>query len=247
MNISKPNRRPDEKSNITSRVNWRRLLIGINIMVILPAVILFGSSGRLNWGMAWVYIGMTTAFTVGSRIIMLRENPDLITERAEFLDKGDTKSWDKTLMPLVAILGPIVMLIVAGVDMRFGWSPKLPLTIQVTALIITALGCFLGVWATVVNKFFSAVVRIQRERGHAVVTSGPYQYVRHPGYTGGIVANFATPLMPGSLWALVPAVLVNCLLIVRTALEDSTLQEELEGYRDYAGRVLYRLILGLWC
>lgn len=246
MNISKPNRRPDEKSNITSRVNWRRLLIGINIMVILPAVILFGSSGRLNWGMAWVYIGMTTAFTVGSRIIMLRENPDLITERAEFLDKGDTKSWDKTLMPLVAILGPIVMLIVAGVDMRFGWSPKLPLTIQVTALIIIALGCFLGVWATVVNKFFSAVVRIQRERGHAVVTSGPYQYVRHPGYTGGIVANFATPLMLGSLWALVPAVLVNCLLIVRTALEDSTLQEELEGYRDYAGRVLYRLIPGVW-
>lgn len=246
MNISKPNRRPDEKSNITSRVNWRRLLIGINIMVILPAVILFGSSGRLNWGMAWVYIGMTTAFTVGSRIIMLRENPDLITERAEFLDKGDTKSWDKTLMPLVAILGPIVMLIVAGVDMRFGWSPKLPLTIQVTALIITALGYFLGVWATVVNKFFSAVVRIQRERGHAVVTSGPYQYVRHPGYTGGIVANFATPLMLGSLWALVPAVLVNCLLIVRTALEDSTLQEELEGYRDYAGRVLYRLIPGVW-
>lgn len=246
MNISKPNRRPDEKSNITSRVNWRRLLIGINIMVILPAVILFGSSGRLNWGMAWVYIGMTTAFTVGSRIIMLRENPDLITERAEFLDKGDTKSWDKTLMPLVAILGPIVMLIVAGVDMRFGWSPKLPLTIQVTALIITALGYFLGVWATVVNKFFSAVVRIQRERGHAVVTSGPYQYVRHPGYTGGIVANFATPLMLGSLWALVPTVLVNCLLIVRTALEDSTLQEELEGYRDYAGRVLYRLIPGVW-
>ena len=97
-----------------------------------------------------------------------------------------------------------------------------------------------------VNKFFSAVVRIQRERGHTVVASGPYQYVRHPGYAGGIVANFAIPLLLGSLWALVPAVLVNCLLIVRTALEDSTLQEELDGYRDYAGRVRYRLLLGVW-
>jgi len=246
MNIGTPSRRSDEKSDITSRVNWGRLLIGIIIMLVLPAVILFGSSGRLNWGMAWVYIGMTTAFTVGSRIIMLRKNPDLIAERTKFSDKGDTKPWDKTLMPLVAILGPMVLLIVAGLDMRFGWSPKLPLALQVAALVITALGYFLGVWATVVNKFFSAVVRIQRERGHAVVTSGPYQYVRHPGYAGAIVANFAMPLLLDSLWALVPAVLVNCLLIVRTALEDRTLQEELEGYRDYAGRVLYRLLPGVW-
>lgn len=246
MNIDAPNIRSDEKSNITSRVSWGRLLIAAIIMLVLPAVILFGSSGRLNWGMAWVYIGMTTAFTIGSRIIMLRKNPDLIAERAQFSDKGDTKPWDKTLMPLVAIIGPTVMLIVAGLDMRFGWSPNLPLALQVAALVITALGYLLGVWATVVNKFFSAVVRIQRERGHTVVTSGPYHYVRHPGYAGGIVATFALPLLLDSLWALVPAVLVNCLLIVRTALEDSTLQEELDGYRDYAGRVRYRLLPGVW-
>ncbi|HCW51334.1 MAG TPA: isoprenylcysteine carboxyl methyltransferase [Clostridiales bacterium] len=246
MNIGAPNSRSDEKCDITSRVSWGRLLMAAIIMLVLPAVILFGSSGRLNWGMAWVYIGMTTAFTIGSRIIMFRKNPALIAERAQFLDKRDAKPWDKTLMPLVAIIGPTVMLIVAGLDERFGWSPNLPLALQVAALVITALGYLLGVWAIVVNKFFSAVVRIQRERGHTVVTSGPYRYVRHPGYAGGIVANFAMPLMLDSLWALVPAVLVNCLLIVRTALEDRTLQEELEGYRDYAGRVLYRLLPGVW-
>jgi protein-S-isoprenylcysteine O-methyltransferase Ste14 len=246
MNIDAPNIRPDENSDITSRVSWGRLLIAAIIMLVLPAVILFGSSGRLNWGMAWVYIGMTIAFTIGSRIIMLRKNPDLIVERAQFSDKGDTKPWDKTLMPLVAIIGPTIVLVVAGLDMRFGWSPDLPLALQVAALVITALGYLLGVWATVENKFFSPVVRIQRERGHTVVTSGPYHYVRHPGYAGGIVAAFTLPLVLDSLWALVPAALVLCLLIVRTALEDRTLQEELEGYRDYAERVRYRLLPGVW-
>jgi len=215
-------------------------------MVVLPAVILFGSSGRLNWVTAWIYVGITTVFIIGSRVILLRKFPDLIAERAKFSDKGNTKQWDKTLMPLVAIFGPIVMLIVAGLDIRFGWSPKLQLALQIAALVVTILSYFLGVWAIVVNKFFSAVVRIQRERGHTVVTSGPYQYVRHPGYAGGIVANFTIPLLLGSLWALVPAVLVNCLLIVRTALEDRTLQEELDGYSDYIVQVHYRLLPGVW-
>ncbi|MFH1447072.1 MAG: isoprenylcysteine carboxylmethyltransferase family protein [Chloroflexota bacterium] len=245
MNINKLNRQSDEKANITSQVSWGRLLLGIIIMLVLPAVILFGSSGRLDWGMAWIYIGMITAFTVGSRIIMLRKNPDLIAERAHFSDKGDIKPWDKILNPLVAIFG-ITALIVVGLDMRFGWSPKLPVMVQVTALVITVLGYFLTSWATVVNRFFSPVVRIQRERGHVVVTSGPYQYVRHPGYAGGIVSNLAMPLMLNSIWALVPAILAVCIFVARTALEDRTLQEELEDYSDYVVRVHYRLLPGVW-
>ncbi|GAK59293.1 isoprenylcysteine carboxyl methyltransferase [Candidatus Vecturithrix granuli] len=230
----------------SKQVSWGRLLIAAISILVLPAVVLFGSSGRLDWDMAWVYIGLMAAFGLGSKIIMLWKTPDLIAERGQALDKEDTKPWDKTLMPLVAIVCPTVMLVVAGLDERFGWSPEFPQALQVTALFITSLGYFLGVWSTVVNKYFSAVVRIQRERGQTVVTSGPYQYVRHPGYAGGIVANFAVPLLLGSLWALAPAVLVNCLIVVRTALEDNTLQDELDGYRDYAERVRYRLLPGVW-
>ena len=245
MNINTPNRQSDEKSDITGQVSWGRLLIGIIIMLVLPAVILFGSSGRLHWGMAWVYIGMITAFTVGSRIIMLRKNPDLIAERGQALDKEDTEPWDKVLMPL-GIIVAIVMLIVAGLDKRFEWSPNLPLLLHITAFVITALGYSLGTWATLVNRFFSAVVRIQRDREHTVVTSGPYHLIRHPGYAGAVVTSLATPLLLGSLWALIPAALVVCQLIIRTALEDRTLQEELEGYHDYAARVRYRLLPGVW-
>jgi protein-S-isoprenylcysteine O-methyltransferase Ste14 len=246
INDIPPTLQDDDKSDTNEMVTWRQLLFGAFIMMALPAVVLFGSSGQLNWWMAWIFIGMITVFSMGSRIIMFRKYPDLIADRANFSDKDDTKSWDKTLTPLVTILGPIVMLFVAGLDMRFEWSPDLPLVLQVTGLVITALGYSLGVWATAVNKFFSAVVRIQRERGHSTITSGPYKYVRHPGYAGGILANFAMPLVLDSLWALVPAVLVNCLLIVRTALEDRTLHEELIGYSDYAGRVCYRLLPGVW-
>jgi protein-S-isoprenylcysteine O-methyltransferase Ste14 len=96
------------------------------------------------------------------------------------------------------------------------------------------------------NKFFSATVRIQKERGHTVVTGGPYQYIRHPGYAGGVMSDLATPVMLGSLWALIPAVLTGCLLVVRTALEDKTLKNELIGYKEYARQVRYRLLPGVW-
>jgi len=230
---------------VTERVSWGRVLIGAFFLIALPAVILFGSSGRLDWGMAWVYVGLTTAFSLGSRIIMLWKTPNLAAERAQSLQKEGIKPWDKVLMPL-GMVAAIVMLIVAGLDKRFEWSPNLPLLLHITTFVITALGYSLSTWATSVNPFFSAVVRIQRERGHIVVTSGPYRLIRHPAYAGTVVNSLATPLLLGSLWALIPAALVVSLLIVRTALEDRTLQEELDGYRDYARRVRYRLLPGVW-
>jgi protein-S-isoprenylcysteine O-methyltransferase Ste14 len=138
------------------------------------------------------------------------------------------------------------MLVVAGLDKRFAWSPRLPLLLHGTAFVIIGLGYSLSTWATVANRFFSAVARIQREREHVVVTTGPYQYVRHPGYAGAIVTSLATPLLLGSLWALVPAALAVCQLVIRTALEDRFLQDELEGYHHYAAQVRYRLLPGVW-
>jgi protein-S-isoprenylcysteine O-methyltransferase Ste14 len=245
MNINTPTGEVDEKSDPIEGVGLGRMLIGAFILLALPAVILFGSSGRLDWGMAWVYVGLTTAFSLGSRIIMQWKIPELIAERGQALDKEDTEPWDKVLMPL-GIIVAIVMLIVAGLDKRFEWSPNLPLLLYITAFVITALGYSLGTWATLVNRFFSAVARIQRDREHTVVTSGPYRLIRHPGYAGGVVTSLATPLLLGSLWALIPATFAVCLLIIRTALEDRTLQEELEGYHDYAAGVRYRLLPGVW-
>jgi protein-S-isoprenylcysteine O-methyltransferase Ste14 len=245
MDIGTPNRRSDEKSDVTRQVSWGRLLIGIIILLVLPVAILFGSSRRLNWDMAWVYVGLTAAFSLVSRIIMLWKTPDLAAERGQALDKEDTESWDKVLMP-IGIIVVTITLIVAGLDKRFEWSPNLPLLVHITAFATMALGYSLSTWATVANRFFSSVARIQRERGHVVVTTGPYRYVRHPGYAGTVVTSLATPLLLGSLWALVPAALTACQLIIRTALEDRFLQDELEGYHDYATQVRYRLLPGVW-
>lgn len=176
---------------------------------------------------------------------MQRKFPELIAERGGSSQNEGIKAWDKVLMPLGVIVG-VIMLIVAGLDKRFEWSPELPLWLHVTGFALTALGYSLGTWATGVNRFFSAVVRIQRDRGHTVVSSGPYRYIRHPGYAGSAVSSFATPLLLGSLWALIPAALAVCHLIIRTVLEDRTLQAELKGYPDYAADVRFRLLPGVW-
>jgi len=191
--------------------------------------------------MAWVYIGIVV---VGSTIAALIIDPELIAERSQF--KEGIKGWDIVLATLMARVIPLATLIVTGLDVRFGWSTQIPLALQIAALAIMVLGLLWANWAMVSNKFFSAVVRIQRDRGHTVVSSGPYRVVRHPGYAGGIIFNLATPLILNSLWAFIPAVLTVCITVVRTALEDRTLQDELDGYKDYAQRVRYRLLPGVW-
>jgi len=145
-----------------------------------------------------------------------------------------------TTFPILALL------IVAGLDERFGWSPELAVAIHLIGLAFIALGQGLFSWAMTSNLFFSTAVRIQMDRGQTVVSGGPYRYLRHPGYVGMIVSLFATALVFGSLWALIPAGLAAVLFVVRTALEDKVLLEELDGYQDYARQVRYRLLPGVW-
>jgi protein-S-isoprenylcysteine O-methyltransferase Ste14 len=216
------------------------------VFVFVVPGLLFLAAGTVNWPTAWAYLAINIAFTFGSRFVVLRRNPELLAERARYMEGEGAKSWDKTLVPLVAQWGSMLMLIVAGLNRRFGWQPAIPVEIQVVALVVLVLGSAFATWAMAVNRFFSAVVRIQKDRGHTVVTAGPYQFVRHPGYAGGIVAQFATPLALGAPWALIPAVLTAGLTVLRTALEDRTLQEELDGYKEYAQRVRYRLLPGIW-
>ena len=149
-------------------------------------------------------------------------------------------------MPFTALYGPLISWIVAGLDVRFGWSPDLPDWIQITALVVLQIGSLLGTWAMFSNRFFSSQVRIQTDRGHSVVKEGPYKYVRHPGYAGGLISWLAAPVFFSSWWVIIPAVVVAAASFKRTALEDRTLQEELPGYAEYSQEVKYRLIPGIW-
>jgi protein-S-isoprenylcysteine O-methyltransferase Ste14 len=201
---------------------------------------LFIAAGRLDWPMGWVFVGV---YVIVALVPVLTGDPGMLRER--FGTRPDEKRWDRQFVKLngLLLLGAQVL---AALDLRFGWPPEIPLAIQIVALVIYLLGWGLHLWAMAANRFFSKIIRIQRDRGHTVVTGGPYRYVRHTGYTGAILSQLATAPALGSLWALIPGALAALVLVVRTALEDRTLQEELEGYKDYAQRVRYRLLPGVW-
>jgi len=213
------------------------------LFVLIQVASLVIASGRLDWVRAWVYIGVHLAGLGVNALVLIPTNPELVVERARFRGKRDL---DRALAGVMALYGPAGICIVAGLDVRFGWSPGIPLALLIAALAVMVLGSLLTTWAMASNRFFYGILRIAKDRGHTVATSGPYRYVRHPGYVGIIAFDLAMPLILGSLWALIPAGLTTCIIILRTALEDRALHEELEGYREYAQRVRYRLLPGVW-
>jgi len=218
-----------------------QLLFFIVVIPFLPLLI----SWRWNWWEAWAYAIICILGFALSRALAARRHPDLLAERARFMQHEDAKAWDKILAPLVGLSGGLIPL-VAGLDRLFGWSPTFSLPLKILALVFLLAGYALGAYALIENRFFSGMVRIQTERGQKVVSSGPYRWMRHPGYTGALWAYLATPLFLDSAWAFLPALLLTIVLVIRTSLEDRTLQAELEGYHDYARRVRYRLLPGVW-
>jgi len=239
MNTNTPINQLDSGSKRTGDVIKGLLKSWAFVLVI--AAILFLSSGRLDWGMAWVYLGLVALSTLILSWLMPAE---LIEERSGL--PAGAKKWDIALALWMARGGPIVTLTLIGLDARYGWSPTLPRALQLGAALLLVSALALTDWAVLANKFFSGLVRIQKERGHTVISSGPYRYARHPGYAGAILYELAVPVMLGSLWALVSTTVTVSVIVLRTALEDRTLQRELEGYRDYARQVSYRLFPGLW-
>ncbi len=221
-------------------------LIGLLLYLFLVPALLFVAAGTVSWPMAWVYVILLLASTVGSRLIVFIRNPDTLRERARFTSSEGTKSWDRVLVMIVGLFGPMVMAIVAGLDHRWGWPATVPFGIQVLGALVVAGGYGLAVWAMVENAYFSSVARIQEDRAQKVVSSGPYRIVRHPSYAGALVAALALPFMLDAMWALIPAVMLGAVLVLRTALEDRMLSEELEGYQRYMERTRYRLVPGLW-
>ncbi len=215
------------------------LLRGLAVLGVLIAV-LFGSAGRWDLPYFWAYVGINAALVVAGAYTV---DPELQRERWRPA-KRDREFWHVVLVALPCWLAHLV---VAGLDVgRFHWSTPLPPAVQVLGLAISFASWGLVLRAMVVNRFFSPVVRIQTERGHHVVTTGPYRYVRHPGYSGAIDGLLSSPLALGSWWALAPVIPLALVIGRRAATEDRFLRAQLPGYAAYAARVRYRLLPGIW-
>jgi protein-S-isoprenylcysteine O-methyltransferase Ste14 len=215
------------------------MVLRVLIVEGLLAATLFASAGRIDLPWFWAVIALHATMILAGVPFM---DPELRKERVQPGPGG--RSRRVRLLALPMILGHLV---VAGLDVgRFGWSGTIPFAVQGTALAVYAAGLGLSLWAMAANRFFSPVVRIQAERGHRLVSSGPYALLRHPGYTGLIVASLCGGVALGSWWSLVPLAPFVGMFLWRTAMEDRFLHEGLEGYIGYANRVRYRLVPGLW-
>lgn len=208
------------------------------------AAVLMLSAGRWDWLAGWIYVAIFLAFDLATAITVIPRSPELLLERSR--RNPDMKAWDKFIMPLAAGVLPLIGWILAGFGERWSWQPIVRPSLQAAGLVLTVLGHALVVWAMAANAFFSAVVRIQKERGHQVATGGPYRIIRHPGYLGAIAFSIGIPFLLASWWALIPGLISIILYVLRTALEDQTLAEELDGYQDYSNDVNFRLIPGVW-
>jgi protein-S-isoprenylcysteine O-methyltransferase Ste14 len=233
QNQSKTNKKP----------SYLNLMIKMWLSIFLIYISIFILAGRLNYWQGWLFIiGNTSFFIIQS--ISLVSKKDLAQER----DKPGLgrKSWDKFFFPLY-LPTSISIFAVAALDAgRFNWTGNLPAPVYIISYTVCVLSLSLFLWAMRANKFFSSVVRIQTDRGHYVVRSGPYRFIRHPGYLAAIFVFISGATALGSLWALIPASLVAILFIIRTYLEDKTLKEELPGYAEYAQNAKFRLLPHIW-
>jgi protein-S-isoprenylcysteine O-methyltransferase Ste14 len=208
--------------------------------IIVTAIILFVAAGTIRWIYAWLLIAASLLVVLANAFIFPSE---LISERGR--KKENTENWDKFITGLI-IIPWIAIYLISCLDIRFGWSPELALWVHITGLIIFLIGNAVVSWAMIANNYFSTSVRIQYDRGHTVSSGGPYRYIRHPGYLGMSIYLLSSPLMLGSFLGLIPAIITVLLFVVRTSFEDNTLKNKLEGYKEFAERVKYRLIPGIW-
>jgi len=225
-----------------------RHLVRLFIVYLSIPLLLFLCGWDFGWWQAWVFALLIVLAGIMGRMWAERRHPGLLAERERtgFSNAADVKPWDKVLAPLMAVTLVFPLVVVAGLDHRFGWSPVFPTWLNIIGLSLIMIGYSFAVWALVENRFFSSMVRIQTDRGHVVCERGPYGIVRHPGYAGNILALPGVALALSSVWTLIPAAVALIIAVIRTVLEDRTLHEDLPGYRDYGCRVRYRLIPGIY-
>jgi protein-S-isoprenylcysteine O-methyltransferase Ste14 len=230
----------NRQRTITPRVILQYLFLVV-VVPFLPLLM----SRHWDWWEAWVFAITCILGFVVSRALAERRPPGLLAERTCLLQHEDAEPWDRVLVPLVG-LGIGLIPLIAGLDALFGWPLSFSLPLKILAQVIILAGYAVGSYALIESRFFSFMVRLQTGRGQQVVSSGPYRRVWHPGCAGTLLSNLAIPLFLDAAWAFLPAVFLAIVLVTRTSLEDKTLQDELAGYRDYAMRVRYRLLPGIW-
>lgn len=231
-------RNPDVSTGIIKRVTT------LVTFLVFNALLLFVSAGNFRWTWAWIFLGICLLSVAINGAFLLRRSPETIAERGSGL--GGTRAWDRLVAGGWALSLYLALPLVSGLDARFGWSGVISTRLHILGALLVALGLELAGWAMIANAYFSTAVRIQTERGHAVCRSGPYRFVRHPGYVGFILQALGTPLLLGSWWALIPGLVTVILAVIRTSLEDRMLQGELPGYTDFVRDVRYRLLPGVW-
>ena len=233
----------DKQLSGLNRVGIRGIAVQ-SILIVLGLIVLFISAGTPVWINGWIYAGLVIIYQIASTVVLARANPELLNERGTVIKAG-TKTFDKVWVAIVPIF-TFGNLVIMGFDaVRYQWS-VMPFWLAYLGIFIFVFIAPVATWAMAVNKFFEWTVRIQNDRQQYVCTSGPYRIIRHPGYTGLIASLLAYPFILGSWWGFVPNLLLSLIIVIRTALEDRTLQKELPGYRDYSQKVRYRLIPGIW-
>ncbi len=210
--------------------------------VLFTGLLLFWSAGTLAWPAGWAYLAIFALVTAATALFI---DPDLIAERSQ-QRHPDQKDWDIAVFGLYGTIQGLAVPLVAGLDIHYEWTPEIATSLQILALVLLLLGWVLHLWAMRVNRYFAQVARLQKDRGQTVCQDSHYRWMRHPGYTGGIVLTLAGPLLLGSWAAVLVGVVGSLLLVIRTILEDRMLRAELPGYRDYAQKVRWRLLPGVW-
>jgi protein-S-isoprenylcysteine O-methyltransferase Ste14 len=233
-------------ANDTRPAAWRALLkrtVAVFAVILVMDLLLFVPAGRLDWPAAWILSLLYGVFLLAYAVWGTLKAPDLLKERSQVA--ANVKVWDKVIMAIYTVL-LLATLVLAGLDWgRIRWS-QMAVTWQALGMVGMLLSVGLIFWTILSNAYLGRMVRIQEERGHQVVTGGPYRHVRHPMYVGIILLFPCMTLFLGSWWAVVCASLIAMLMVARTALEDRTLLAELPGYAEYAQRVRYRLLPGVW-
>ena len=226
------------------RAELNRAFISLVVTLVLMTVVLFGSAGSLTWAHGWTFMIVFVLLILASMAALWRLNPEIFVARARPTGQG-TKGWDRVLMPIVLAAFALILPVAALDDGRFHWAPAGDVWV-VLGYLLLVIG-FAGVaWAQAVNRHFEPSVRIQSERDHHVIDTGPYAYVRHPGYIFGSLMAVGAALSLGSWWAVLPAVVVTTMLAFRTNLEDATLQRELPGYAEFAQKTRFKWVPGVW-
>ncbi|MCP4261157.1 MAG: isoprenylcysteine carboxylmethyltransferase family protein [Planctomycetes bacterium] len=216
------------------------------LLPFMQGALLFISAGHINIFRAWLYLVISFIGMFGGIAVVSKLYPELVNQRGLCKKQTDTEAWDKIILRIYVIVGFYSLPVIAGLDVgRFQWS-NLGIHFGIVGCVLFIVGAVFIHWAMLVNRHFEGSVRIQKDRDHRVITTGPYRIVRHPGYVGAMLWGISTPLIIGSVYGLIPGGIAVILLIIRTSLEDKLLRRELNGYAEYSKRVRYRLLPGLW-